>query len=172
SATVLFDRSEDSIPDALMTAVVGAFFSCSFESPMLAAGTGQELSAGSTSLTGWTVGNTGLVSWRNGPAYGVAPVDGAQEIGFNGADTPVGASISQTFSTTVGQTYEVSFNVGRQGPGSGTMSLLAQVRSGTGAVLGSLTAVAPDSPGYGSAQTFTFTATTSASTLIFTDTSS
>src|SRR5205807_9275049 len=68
-----------------------------------------------------------------------------------------------TFSTTVGQTYEVQFNVGRHGPGSGTMSLHAEVTASGGAVLGSLNAVAPSSAGYGSAQTLTFTATTSSS---------
>src|SRR5438552_19171980 len=117
---------------------VGPFTNGSFESPALAPDESVDLPAGSTRLTGWVVGNTGLVSWRNGPAYGVAPVDGSQEIGFNGGDTPPGGSISQTFSTAIGQAYEVRFNVGRQAPGGGTMSLLAEVKSSTGALLGSL----------------------------------
>jgi len=150
----------------------GPFTNGSFELPPLASGASVDLPARSTLLKGWTVGDAGLISWRNGPAYGVAPVDGAQEIGFNGADTPVGGSISQMFITTVGQTYQVRFNVGRQGPGSGTMSLLAEVTSSSHVVLGSLNAVAPESPGYGPARTFSFTATTSASTLTFRDTSS
>src|SRR2546425_9912450 len=87
-------------------ASVGPFTNGSFELPPLDTGASVELLAGSRFLTDWLVGDTGLVSWRNGPAYGVAPVDGAQEIGFNGGDTPVGGSISQTFITTFGQTYQ------------------------------------------------------------------
>ena len=150
---------------------VGPFVNGSFESPALAPGSGVDLAAGTGGLTGWTVGSSGLVSFRNGPAYGVSPVDGVQEIGFNGADTPPGGLISQTFSTTVGQDYTVRFNVGRQGPGSGTMRLHVEVTSPDGEVLGSLDAEAPASSGYGPAQSLTFTATADSSTLTFRDTS-
>src|SRR6266568_1074808 len=153
-------------------ASVGPFTNGSFESPALAPGFGQSLPSGSTAITGWRVEGLGI-GWQNGAAFGVSPVDGAQHIGFNGGDAPPGqGTIAQTFTTTVGQTYSVSFNVGRTGSGSGTMSLLAEVTSSSDFVLGSLNAVAPDSPGYGPARTFTFTATTSISTLNFRDTSS
>src|SRR6266536_2606609 len=104
----------------------------SFESPVLAPGSSLVLAPGTNGLTGWTVGNTGAVSFVNGPAVygtagGVGPFDGAQQIGFNGGDTPPGGWISQTFSTLVGQSYSVSFNLGRVFPGSGTMSLRADV---------------------------------------------
>src|SRR6266545_3162494 len=152
--------------------IVGPFTNGSFESPVLDAGASVNLLPGSTVLAGWTVGNTGLVSWRNGPAYDVAPIDGSQESGFNGADTPPGGSISQTFSTAVGQTYQVRFNVGRQGPDSGSMSLRARITASDGQLLGSLTAAAPASPGYGPVQGFTFAATSTNSTVTFDDTSS
>src|SRR5439155_16637514 len=100
-----------------------------------------------------------------GPAFGVDPADGLQQIAFNAGDTVTGASLSESFDTAAGQTYIVSFKVGRVGTGSGTISLLAEVISGTGAKLGSLTAVAPDSPGYGPAQRLAFTATTTNSPL-------
>ena len=118
------------------------------------------------------MGDTGRVSWANGPALGVNPVDGSQHIGFNGGDAPPGGSISQGFSTAIGQTFTVSFSIGRIGPGGGTMSLRAQATSAIGTVLGSLTAVAPSDPGYGPVQTFSFTATTTNSVLMFEDTSS
>src|SRR5437764_850885 len=80
----------------------------SFESPALAPGASVELPSGSTTaLTGWTVGTNGLVSFANGPALGVSPVDGVQHIGFNGGNTPPGGSITQSFITAVGQTYKV-----------------------------------------------------------------
>src|SRR5205814_3199857 len=81
---------------------VTGFANGSFESPALAPGGSVILPAGSTTaLTGWTVGNTGVVSFANGPTLGVNPVDGSQHIGFNGGDTAPGGSISQTFSTAV-----------------------------------------------------------------------
>ena len=112
------------------------------------------------------------MGWQNGASFGANPVDGVQHIGFNGGNAAPGSYIFQTFSTTVGQTYVVSFYVGRNGSGSGTMSLLAKATSSTDAVLGSLNVIAPSSSGYGPVKTFTFTATTSASALTFQDTSS
>src|SRR5207249_10709360 len=155
----------------VLQAYAAPFQNGSFESPVLAPGASLELPAGSTSVIGWTVGSTGIVSWANGPALGVNPADGSQHIGFNGGNTPPGGSIFQSFDTSVGQAYTVTLNVGRVGTGSGTMSLAAEVTSATGAVLGSRSAVAPDSAGYGQSQTFTFTAVTETSTLRFLDTS-
>jgi len=172
TATVAVDVLLDNVSVVLTSPPVSPFSNGSFESPALASGASVELPAGSTNaLTGWTVGTTGLVSFANGPALGVSPVDGVQQIGFNGGDTPPGGSIAQSFSTAVGQMYKVSFYVGRIGSGSGAMSLLAQVKSSTGELLGLLTGTAPDSPGYGEAQTFTFTAATATSTLTFVDVS-
>src|SRR5213078_3002744 len=161
----------DNVSVVPVSSPAGPFTNGSFESPALTPGGSVNLPAGSTAaLTGWTVGSTGLVSFANGPALGVNPVDGSQYIGFNGGDTITGGSISQTFVTTVGQVYTVSFYLGRNGPGSGTMSLLAEVASSSGAALASLAAIAPNSPGYGQVQRFNFAATTTNSTLRFTDT--
>src|SRR5438105_4255639 len=148
------------------------FTNGSFESPALAAGGTTALAVGSTALTGWTVGNGGIVSLVNGAFYGASPVGGVQQVTFNSGDGPTGGSIFQTFSTTVGQTYAVGFYIGRASLGSGTMSLRAEVTASGGQVLGSLDSAGPASPGYGPAQTFIFTATSTSSTLTFTDTSS
>ncbi len=151
---------------------VSSFTNGSFELPPQPTGLGQALPPGSTAITGWTVGNLAGMGWQNGPSTGVNPVEGNQHIGFNGGNAAPGSFIFQTFNTIVGQTYAVSFYVGRAGGGGGAMSLLAAVTSSSNAVLGSLNAAAPGSPGYGVVQSFTFTATTSTSTLTFTDTSS
>jgi hypothetical protein len=151
---------------------VGQFVNGSFELPALAPGATPALPAGSTIMTGWTVGNDGVVSMVNGEFFGASPVDGSQQVAFNGGNGPVGGSILQTFSTTVGQTYTVSFFVGRAGSGGGTMSVYAEVTSSNGQVLGSLAATGPVAPGYSSPQSFTFTATTETATLTFRDTSS
>src|SRR6266513_3235172 len=108
-----------------LTSHAGGFQNGGFESPVVSTG-GHFISSGSTNITGWITGGPGMVSLVNGPASGaVNPVDGAQQISFNGGDTVPGATLSQMFDTIVGRTYTVSFYVGRLGSGE-TMSLLAQ----------------------------------------------
>lgn len=60
------------------------------------------LGAGSNALTGWSVGPQGI-DWIG--SYW-QPGDGSRSVDLSG-DGP--GTISQTFSTTVGQTYQVSF---------------------------------------------------------------
>src|SRR5436309_11555563 len=96
----------------------------SFEIPQLPTGTGQTVAPGSTNLPGWTIATNGSYGLQNGAAFGVNPVDGSQQFGFNGGNGPTGGSITQTFDTVAGQRYMVAFYVGRQGTGVGTMSLL------------------------------------------------
>src|SRR2546421_68193 len=75
---------------ACLDSTAGAFQNGSFESPTLAPGSGSALAAGSTLVTGWTVGGTGVVSLVNGPFFGVSPAEGNQEVVFNGGDGPTG----------------------------------------------------------------------------------
>ena len=152
--------------------VVTAFTNGSFELPALVSGGNQNLVQGSTAMVGWTVGGTGgAVGLQNGAVNGVSAVDGTQHIAFNGGDTSPGSTVFQTFATTVGRNYVVSFNAGRKGSGGGTLGLLAEIDSGAGEKLASKTADVPISPGYGPLQDFSFVATTTNSTLTFTDTS-
>jgi choice-of-anchor C domain-containing protein len=62
----------------------------------------QQLNAGDTSLTGWTV-DVGSVDWIG--TYWLAQ-DPAMSIDMSGAEA---GTISQTFATTIGNTYTVSF---------------------------------------------------------------
>ena len=156
----------ESVPDA-----PHPFINGSFESPVLPTESYLILTGGSTQIDGWEIEGTGLVGFVNGPALGVAPADGAQHIGFNGGDLPPGNSISQTFITERNKKYEVSFNVGRIGPGTGVQKFTVEVVSDAGAVLATYIAVAPDSQGYGPLQGFEFKARTPTTTLRFTDTS-
>ena len=112
----------------------------SFETPTIPTGY-QVLPSGSTNIAGWITGGPGTISFVRGTTFGVDPPDGLQQIAFNAGDTVTGASLAQSFDTAAGQAYTVSFKIGRVGTGSGTLSLLAEVISGTGAKLSSLTAV-------------------------------
>ena len=62
----------------------------------------QQLDAPNSSIDGWTV-DAGSVDWIG--TYWTAP-DGAMSIDMSGADA---GTLSQTFDTTIGNTYTVSF---------------------------------------------------------------
>jgi hypothetical protein len=149
--------------------VVGPFTNGSFELPAI--GANIVITNGATNIIGWTVGGTGPVSFVTGPSFAVSPLNGTQMVEFNAADSVPGDTLAQTFLTTPGQTYTVSFNVAKTPANApGTMSVQGTVTSGTGATLGSVNGVAPAS-GWSAPQVFTFVATTANSTLTFLDTS-
>ncbi|MBV8615843.1 MAG: DUF642 domain-containing protein [Acetobacteraceae bacterium] len=95
------------------------------------------------------VGSSGLSAW------------------FNTGDSPTGGSLSQSFSTTVGAAYNLTFEYGFYG-WSGIQRLNVLV-SGDGAqdLNATLTATSQGLSGYG----YTFTATGTTSMLSFTDVS-
>lgn len=159
----------NSQPAILTVIPVGPFANGSFELPPIAVNV--VIPNGSTAIPGWTVSGIGQLSLVTGVSLGLPALDGSQKIEFNAANSAPGYTISQTFRTTPGESYAVSFNVGR-GPASvaGTMSVQGTVTTSTGQALGSLDAIAPLS-GWSAPTTFTFVAATTASTLTFLDTS-
>ena len=122
-------------------------------------------------LTGWQAsGNTSTyIVLINGPYLGLSAIEGAQFVSFNGGDSPSGGILSQTFSTTIGDTYDVSYTVGRYGSGA-ALSLHGEILSGSNAVLGQADNT-PVTTGWLTPTTFSFTATTASTTIRFTDTS-
>jgi hypothetical protein len=149
----------------------GQFTNGGFELPLLEADSVTLVAPGDASLPGWTITGPSVVTFINGfPRYSVGPVEGQQFIDFNGGDSQPGTRISQTFDTQPGCTYTVTFRVGRQGPGEGNMSVTATVESDDSNQLAAIQ-VAQATEGWGSKQSFAFTATTSTSILSFQDTS-
>jgi uncharacterized repeat protein (TIGR03803 family) len=161
---------------SLLPLLVGAapFTNGSFEvitgHSAIPSGSGVAIYPTNTWLTGWTVGGTGDgdVEVYNGTADSKSPYDGSQFVAFDQGDTPVGGTLSQTFDTTVGTSYTVSFAVG-QNNSSGTMSLTATVAALNGSVIGSNYCVA--TAGAWSTFQLSFTAVSTNSTLMFKDTS-
>jgi hypothetical protein len=136
-----------------------------FEAPVYSTNSITTISFGSTNLTGWTLSGTGSVYQVTAPLAGspsFLAVDGQQFIDFNN----LGLTLSQSFDTTPGLSYEVAFSVGRF-QGSSAMEVLADVVSTNGVVLGSLAVDPPFTNAWVSVSHFRFTATTSASTLRF-----
>ena len=65
------------------------------------------LAGGSTKITGWTVGGVG-VDWHDGITFD-SPQDGSLLVDLNLNGTPgQTGTLSQTFATNVGETYELS----------------------------------------------------------------
>jgi len=85
---------------------------------MLDSGSGfEQLNAGDISLDGWTV-DSGSVDWIG--TYWVAQ-DGSKSIDMSGTDA---GAISQTFATTIGNTYTVSFYLSGNPAGPPTVKTL------------------------------------------------
>ena len=121
---------------------------------------------------------SGITGWSASGNYGIAgsyykASDGTQLAVFNwGQSTPNG-SLSQTFSTVAGQTYGLSFDAGVLAFNYSEQRMQVTAR-GAGVVLSKTVSVFGNSSGaskWGARQSFTFTADSSATTVIFKDVS-
>jgi hypothetical protein len=157
-----------------VTAMTEPFQNGSFELPGLST-PGTAILVDSNEMAGWVKAGPGILGLVNGRCGGQQfdPIDGNHHLNFNGGDTATGAILSQTFATTVGWTYEVSFFVGRVfgSGGTGDAALTSRVLDSSNNVLHSQRVSPPLAFGYGPVTRFTFTATSSCSTLSFEDTS-
>lgn len=105
--------------------------------------------------TGWTT--TGI---------GTFVYDGS--MAFNANDfTTYGGTVQQVIATQVGVTYQLSLDAFEFGPGSASHTLLVEVLDSAGQVIGTQTVVIPN--GGSQALTVAFTASTSDTTLRFTN---
>ena len=124
----------------------------------------EQLNVGDTSITGWTV-DAGSVDWIG--TYWVAQ-DGVMSIDMSGSDA---GAISQTFATTIGNTYTVSFFLSGNPAGPPTVKTLDV--SATGGTLShyafDTTASTLTSMNW-AAESYSFLATTSSTTLSFVST--
>lgn len=148
------------------------FLNGGFESPVLPNGSEIGVGPGNDALLGWVVGGSGRgINIIRGQT--TTPKEGSQFLLFNGGDSLPGNWIAQTFDTVAGRRYKVSFTAGRTGPGtgSGNVSVVASVKSQTGATLEQSVAI-PVGNGFGASQEFVFTAVSGLSTIQFSDTSS
>jgi hypothetical protein len=133
----------------------------------------NSLDAGDTNLFGWTIsGDKSLYFVRPSPAFqSLTPPDGTNYVDLNGKEGSI--TLSQSFPTTPGQLYEVTFSAGyfqATNPGP-PYFFTATVTSATGATLSTAVVTAPNARGWLSPTRFLFEATTTTSTLLFTDTS-
>jgi choice-of-anchor C domain-containing protein len=124
----------------------------------------EPLNAGATTIDGWTV-DSGSVDWIG--TYWPA-ADGVMSIDMSGLDA---GAISQTFPTTIGNTYTVSFFLAGNPAGLPTVKTLDV--SATGGTVSSFsfdTAASTLTNMNWTAESYTFFATTSSTTLSFVST--
>jgi Protein of unknown function (DUF642)/PEP-CTERM motif len=150
----------------------------SFETPVVAVGNFTNFASGSSGITGWTVvgaaGGVSIVSGtftQNGISF---PAEaGAQWLDLTGDGTNSNEGVQQTFATTAGTQYTLSFWVGNvfnpNGGIFGTTSTVDVLLGGTGGTLLLAATNANTTTGTQTWEQFitTFTATGSSSTLDF-----
>ena len=138
----------------------------SFEAGTFTANPFDTLPAGSTALTDWTI-DSGSIDWVG--SYWQA-ADGSRSIDLNGNET---GAISQTLTTTIGNTYVVTFSLSGNPDGPPTAKMLTV--GATGAPTAPYTF---DTAAAGNTlanmkwveQTYSFLATSSSTVLSFTST--
>ena len=121
----------------------------------------EQLNAGDTSIDGWTV-DAGSVDWIG--TYWPAQ-DGSMSIDMSGADA---GAISQTFATTIGNTYTVSFYLSGNPAGPPTVKTLdVSATGGTTASYSYDASLNSLSNMNWTQETYTFLATSPTTTLSF-----
>ena len=155
------------------TLSIGTAFSASFTNGDFETGpTGAfVLSSGdTTSIPGWTTGGTASTSEHNGPNdNGQFAQAGSKFLSFGHLGT-TGGTLFQTFDTTVGTLYTVNYYVSDIQGGTSSQSMTFEAFNGA-LPLGSVaTAIPIINNAWTAGTTLTFTATSTSTKLIVTDT--
>ncbi len=148
---VVVSNSSGSVTSATAVLSVGILINGSFES----------------GYTSWTPsGNQTIATGNSYPT-----TDGANVLAFNGGNSTPNGVLSQTFATTVGHSYVLSFDMGAYAYQSTAAQRLQVTVQGTGNPLVSqtLSVSAQGTGSWYSAKTFSFVANSSSTTLTFQD---
>jgi hypothetical protein len=120
-------------------------------------------------FSGWTASGNQLIA--TSPPYTVT--DGTKAVVFNSGQSTPNAQLTQTFSTQSGQGYKLTFDLGVSAwQSSATQQMQVLVQGTTQRLLQTATVTAQGTGIWYTAESFTFTADSSSTTLSFTDTSS
>lgn len=132
---------------------------------------GLDLQAGDTTIPGWTVTGPFDLLWIPNGGYGLTPRDGQFLLDLTGfTNISPNAGVKQTFATTPGQTYNVSFYLGYGGSfgggccENGPVFLTAYIDGGS---VGSFTTGAPSITTIWTLESFDFTASGTSTELKF-----
>jgi hypothetical protein len=119
------------------------------------------LNSGSTLIPGWTTTNSVPLAWlQNGNPYGISAQDGQCFLDLTGyADSGTYGGVTQSFATTPGTNYTVTFELG-YGGASRAFSGPVSVRASAAGSSQTFTSASGDpNPALWNLETFNFTAT-------------
>ncbi len=121
-----------------------------------------------SNFTGWT--QTGNMLVQSASPY--VMTNGSKLIAFNAGQAPPNGVLSQSFPTTVGQTYQLAFDVGAFGYNTSSQRLEVKLDGSSNLVNQTITIAGIGGGNTNwSARTFNFTANSTTTTLTFRDTS-
>jgi hypothetical protein len=127
----------------------------------------DELNSGSTAIPGWTTINGVPTAWiMNGNPWNISAADGSFFLDLTGySDFGTYGGVSQSFATTPGTNYVVTFDLG-YGGNSGLFGGPVSVLASAGGSSGTFTSAAgTPNPAVWDLETFGFTATSATTTL-------
>jgi len=136
----------------------------SFEQQLLIGPGAVTRTPGATNLLGWSIGGAGSLYQVFPDANSLSPIAGSQYVDFNGKNV----SLSQSFPTMVGETYEVRFAIGRFQSFTSLQIDAVLCNGESGEIITSITASATTNTGW-NMKMFRFIAMTSTSSLQFTN---
>jgi hypothetical protein len=174
--SVIVSNAFDSITaNAAVLALFGlSFTNGSFEVPVITNGNDRYAAPGDNWLTGWSIGGTANeVFLVVGTLFLSGAADGQQWVLFDSQNSPPGGSLAQTFSTTPGETYLLTYAEAADiAPSVKGLRMTTLASDGT-LLASNETTYTSDAgtEGYWTAVRTTFPARTTNTTVIFTDTS-
>jgi|HubBroStandDraft_1064217.scaffolds.fasta_scaffold235244_2 uncharacterized protein (TIGR03382 family) len=127
----------------------------------------DNLASGSSAIPGWTTTNGTFTAWiENGNPYGISAENGSFFLDLTGyTDSVTYGGVMQSFATTPGASYVVTFQLGYGGDSTafeGPVSVTASAAGFTGTFT---SASGAPNPAVWDLETFGFTATSSTTTL-------
>jgi Protein of unknown function (DUF642)/PEP-CTERM motif len=127
----------------------------------------DELSSGSTAIPGWTTINGVPTAWIiNGNPYGISAADGSFFLDLTGySDSGTYGGVSQSFATTAGTSYVVTFDLGYGGDSTAFGGPVSVLVSAGGSSQTFTSGSGSPNPAVWDLETFDFTATSATTTL-------
>jgi hypothetical protein len=127
----------------------------------------QILASGSSTIPGWTTTNGTFTAWlENGNPYNIPAADGSFFLDLTGyADAVTFGGVTQSFATTVGTNYTLTFDLGHGG-NSGAFGGPVSVNVSVGGAPTTFTSASgTPNPAVWELETYNFTATSSTTVL-------
>ena len=127
----------------------------------------MSLASGSTAIPGWTTTNGTFTAWiQNGNPWNIPASDGSFFLDFTGyGDTGTYGGVTQSFATTIGAQYTLTFDLG-YGGNSGFFAGPASVNVSVGGAATTFTSGSgTPNPAVWSHETYNFTATSTTTLL-------